>query len=110
MKITAKSTATPLRPQCQEVVRLRGLRGTLQGRRRAAPVARGTTYDIANQPIDYLPYDPDYHDVNRVMGSDQKKPLVTLEEVRRRRSASTSLYDPNVFFDDDDLREGGRRW
>jgi TubC N-terminal docking domain len=29
---------------------------------------------------------------------------------RERLSASTSLYDPNVFFDDDDLREGGRRW
>ena len=78
------------------MVRLRGLRGSLQGRRRAAPVARGTTYDIANQPIDYLPYDQDYHDVNRVMGSDQKKPPVTIEQQRKQREASRTLAKESV--------------
>jgi len=62
----------------------------------------GPFYNIANQPIDYWPYDPDYHDVNQIMGPDQMKPPATLEE---GKTAPLGVYipfiDPNVFFDDD---------
>ena len=40
----------------------------------------GPFHNIANRPIDYNPYDPDYHDVNLIMGPDQKKPPATLAE------------------------------
>ncbi|HYZ04990.1 MAG TPA: family 43 glycosylhydrolase, partial [Rubrobacter sp.] len=62
----------------------------------------GPFYNIADQPIDYWPYDPDYHDVNQIMGPDQMKPPATLEE---GQTAPLGVYipfiDPNVFFDDD---------
>jgi hypothetical protein len=62
----------------------------------------GPFSNIANQPIDYWPYDPDYHDVNQIMGPDQMKPPATLDE---RQTAPLGVYipfiDPNVFFDDD---------
>jgi hypothetical protein len=62
----------------------------------------GPFSNIANQPIDYWPYDPDYHDVNQIMGPDQMKPPATLEE---GQTAPLGVYipfiDPNVFFDDD---------
>ena len=62
----------------------------------------GPFYNIANQPIDYWPYDPNYHDVNQIMAPDQMKPPATLEE---GRTAPLGVYipfiDPNVFFDDD---------
>ena len=62
----------------------------------------GPFYNIANQPIDYWPYDPDYHDVNQIMGPDQMQPPAKLEE---GRTAPFGVYipfiDPNVFFDDD---------
>ncbi|CAA9430564.1 GH43_33 / GH43 / GH43_31 / GH43_30 / GH43_ 34 / GH43_8 / GH43_4 / GH43_32 / GH43_17 / GH117 [uncultured Rubrobacteraceae bacterium] len=62
----------------------------------------GPFSNIARGPIDYWPYDPGYHDVNRIMGPDQTKPPATLEE---GRTAPLGVYipfiDPNVFFDDD---------
>jgi hypothetical protein len=62
----------------------------------------GPFSNIARGPIDYWPYDPDYHDVNQIMGPDQMKPPATLEE---GRTAPLGVYipfiDPNVFFDDD---------
>jgi GH43 family beta-xylosidase len=62
----------------------------------------GPFSNIARRPIDYWPYDPDYHDVNRIMGPDQRKPPATLEE---GETAPLGVYipfiDPNVFFDDD---------
>ena len=62
----------------------------------------GPFSNIARSPIDYWPYDPDYHDVNQIMGSDQMKPPATLEE---GQTAPLGVYipfiDPNVFFDDD---------
>jgi GH43 family beta-xylosidase len=62
----------------------------------------GPFHNIANQPIDYNPYDPDYHDVNLIMGPDQKKPPATLAE---GETAPLGTYipfiDPDVFFDSD---------
>ncbi|MBA2535283.1 MAG: family 43 glycosylhydrolase [Rubrobacter sp.] len=62
----------------------------------------GPFSNIARGPIDYWPYDPDYYDVNQIMGSDQMKPPATLEE---GQTAPLGVYipfiDPNVFFDDD---------
>jgi GH43 family beta-xylosidase len=62
----------------------------------------GPFHNIANRPIDYNPYDPDYHDVNLIMGPDQKKPPATLAE---GETAPLGTYipfiDPDVFFDSD---------
>ncbi len=64
----------------------------------------GPFHNIANHPIDYNPYDPNYHDVNLIMGPDQKQPPATLQQ---GESAPLGTYipsiDPNVFFD-----SGGR--
>ena len=40
----------------------------------------GPFHNIAARPIDYNPYDPNYHDVNLLMGPDQKKPPATRAE------------------------------
>jgi GH43 family beta-xylosidase len=60
----------------------------------------GPFHNIANHPIDYNPYDPNYHDVNLIMGPDQKKPPATLQQ---GETAPLGTYiptiDPNVFFD-----------
>jgi hypothetical protein len=60
----------------------------------------GPFHNIADRPIDYNPYDPNYHDVNLLMGPDQKKPPATLEE---GQTAPLGTYiptiDPDVFFD-----------
>jgi GH43 family beta-xylosidase len=62
----------------------------------------GPFHNIANRPIDYNPYDPNYHDVNLIMGPDQKKPPATLAE---GETAPLGTYipfiDPDVFFDSD---------
>ena len=61
----------------------------------------GPFLNIADGPIDYWPYDPDYHDVNQIMDQDQMKPPATLE---KGQTAPLGVYipfiDPNVFFDD----------
>ncbi|MGC7096863.1 glycoside hydrolase family 43 protein [Amycolatopsis lurida] len=62
----------------------------------------GPFRDVAPGPLDYHPFDPDYHDVNLIMDAEQKKPPATLEE---GQSAPLGTYipfiDPNVFFDAD---------
>jgi beta-xylosidase len=62
----------------------------------------GPFRNIAGQPIDWWPYDPDYHDVNLIMGPDQKKPPATLAE---GETAPLGTYipfiDPDIFFDRD---------
>jgi len=67
---------------------------------------RGPFHNIANGPIDYNPYDPDYHDVNLIMGPDQKKPPATLQE---GQTAPLGTYiptiDPDVYFG-----PGGRQY
>lgn len=61
----------------------------------------GPFMNIANEPIEYYPYDPEYHDVNQIM-EDQMVPPATKEE---GETAPLGVYlpfiDPNVFFDDD---------
>ena len=60
----------------------------------------GPFHNIASHPIDYNPYDPEYHDVNLLMGPDQKKPPATLAE---GQTAPVGTYiptiDPDVLFD-----------
>ncbi|OZM69967.1 hypothetical protein CFN78_27890 [Amycolatopsis antarctica] len=62
----------------------------------------GPFRDIAEGPLDYHPYDPDYHDVNLIMDAEQKKPPATREE---GETAPLGTYipfiDPNVSFDED---------
>ena len=62
----------------------------------------GPFHNISARPIDYHPYDPDYHDVNLIMDESQKKPPATKAE---GETAPLGTYlpsiDPNVFFDDD---------
>lgn len=61
----------------------------------------GPFTSITKGPIDYYPYDPDYHDVNQIMDSTQKKPPATLAA---GQAAPLGVYipfiDANVFFDD----------
>src|SRR5690606_19656269 len=61
----------------------------------------GPFHNITDRPIDWNPYDPDYHDVNLIMGPDQKRPPETLEE---GQTAPLGTYiptiDADVFFDD----------
>jgi hypothetical protein len=67
----------------------------------------GPFHNIAAEPIDYYPYDPDYHDVNLIMDETQRKPPATLEE---GQTAPLGTYlpfiDPNVFFDQPDSPDG----
>ncbi|MDR1061391.1 MAG: family 43 glycosylhydrolase [Clostridiales bacterium] len=62
----------------------------------------GPFYNIAKGPIDYWPYDPDYHDVNQLMASPFRDPPATKE---LGETAPKGVYipfiDANVFFDDD---------
>lgn len=62
----------------------------------------GPFESIADHPIEYYPYDPEYHDVNLLMDEKQMLPPSTLEE---GESAPLGVYipfiDPNVFFDED---------
>lgn len=62
----------------------------------------GPFHNIANHPIDYNPYDPDYHDVNLLMGPDQLKPPATLAQ---GETAPLGTYiptiDPDVYFGHD---------
>lgn len=62
----------------------------------------GPFTEIEPKPIDYYPFDPDYHDVNLVMDEAQMLPPQTLE---KGKTAPKGTYiptiDPNVFFDKD---------
>ncbi|MCA1280663.1 glycoside hydrolase family 43 protein [Saccharopolyspora sp. 7B] len=61
----------------------------------------GPFRNIQPGPIDYHPYDPDYHDVNLLMDAEQKKPPETLEEgMTAPLGTYIPFIDPNVFFDD----------
>ncbi len=60
----------------------------------------GPFHNIANHPIDYNPYDPNYHDVNLIMGPDQKKPPATLQQGETAPLGTyIPMIDPDVFFD-----------
>lgn len=76
----------------------------------------GPFRNITPEPIDYRPYDPDYHDVNLIMDETQKKPPETLEEGRTApKGTYLPFIDPNVFFDGDRIflyfsRNAYRNW
>ena len=62
----------------------------------------GPFHNIAARPIDYNPYDPNYHDVNLLMGPDQRKPPATLEEGEKAPLGTYIPYiDPDVYFAED---------
>jgi beta-xylosidase len=66
----------------------------------------GPFRNISGRPIDWNPYDPDYHDVNLIMGPDQKKPPATLAEGQQAPLGTyIPTIDPNVFF-----APGGRKY
>jgi len=62
----------------------------------------GPFKEINSQPIDYLPFDPDYHDVNLIMDSEQMKPPSTQSE---GETAPKGIFipsiDPNIYFAED---------
>jgi hypothetical protein len=59
----------------------------------------GPFHNIADHPIAWYPYDPTYHDVNLLMGPDQKKPPATLAEGEQApKGVYIPTIDPNVFF------------
>lgn len=63
----------------------------------------GPFHEIEENPIDYHPFDPDYHDVNLIMDDQQMLPPQTLAE---GQTAPKGIYIPtidiNIFFDADD--------
>jgi beta-xylosidase len=63
----------------------------------------GPWAEIESRPIDYYPFDPEYHDVNLVMDEKQMLPPATQEE---GRAAPKGTYIPtidiNLFFDEDE--------
>jgi Glycosyl hydrolases family 43 len=66
----------------------------------------GPFRNIAGHPIDWYPYDPDYHDVNLLMGPDQKQPPATLQAGQQAPLGTyIPTIDPNVYF-----APGGRKY
>lgn len=63
----------------------------------------GPFKEIKEQPIDWYPFDPDYHDVNLIMDDLQMLPPQSLEEGQTApKGTFIPTIDPNVFFDEDD--------
>jgi hypothetical protein len=66
----------------------------------------GPFRNVSPHPIDWNPYDPSYHDVNLIMGPDQKKPPATEAEGEQAPLGTyIPTIDPNVFF-----APGGRKY
>lgn len=62
----------------------------------------GPFHEIASKPIDYYPFDPDYHDVNLIMDEKQMLPPKTLEQGQTApKGTYIPTIDANVFFDTD---------
>lgn len=60
----------------------------------------GPFRNIADHPIDYYPFDPNYHDVNLIMGPAQKKPPAThAAGLKAPTGTYIPFIDPDVFFD-----------
>src|SRR3954453_9941490 len=60
----------------------------------------GPFRNIVGQPIDFNPYDPNYHDVNLLMGPTQKQPPATLEQGEQAPLGTyIPTIDPDVLFD-----------
>ncbi|KAL6858150.1 hypothetical protein ACO1O0_005603 [Amphichorda felina] len=63
----------------------------------------GPFREIESKPIDYYPFDPDYHDVNLIMDDKQMLPPQTLEEGQTApKGTYIPTIDVNIFFDEDD--------
>ena len=63
----------------------------------------GPFREIESKPIDYYPFDPDYHDVNLIMDEKQMLPPATLEEGQTApKGTYIPTIDVNIFFDDDE--------
>ncbi|KAI9154732.1 hypothetical protein HJFPF1_07289 [Paramyrothecium foliicola] len=62
----------------------------------------GPFKEIESRPIDYYPFDPNYHDVNLIMDERQMLPPQSLEEGRTApKGTYIPTIDVNIFFDDD---------
>lgn len=62
----------------------------------------GPFLTIGADPLDYFPYDPDYHDVNLIMDAGQRQPPATLAHGETAPLGSNLPFiDPDVYFDDD---------
>ncbi|KAJ6788179.1 hypothetical protein PWT90_05185 [Aphanocladium album] len=62
----------------------------------------GPFKEIKNMPIDYYPFDPNYHDVNLIMDDKQMRPPQTLADGEKApKGTYIPGIDPNVFFDED---------
>ncbi|KAF7555065.1 hypothetical protein G7Z17_g2438 [Cylindrodendrum hubeiense] len=62
----------------------------------------GPFKEIESKPIDYYPFDPDYHDVNLIMDEDQMLPPQSLEQGETApRGTYIPTIDPNIIFDED---------
>ncbi|KAH7203836.1 glycosyl hydrolase [Fusarium oxysporum] len=63
----------------------------------------GPFREIESKPIDYYPFDPDYHDVNLIMDEKQMLPPQSLA---KGQTAPKGTYIPtidvNIFFDNDE--------
>ncbi|RYP10712.1 hypothetical protein DL764_000502 [Monosporascus ibericus] len=62
----------------------------------------GPFREIESRPIDYYPFDPDYHDVNLIMDEEQMLPPQSLDQGETApRGTFIPTIDPNVLFDKD---------
>ncbi|KAI0757318.1 glycoside hydrolase family 43 protein [Daedaleopsis nitida] len=62
----------------------------------------GPFVSIADRPIDYYPFDPDYSDINLIMSPPYLVPPATKEEGDKApRGTYIPSIDPNVFWDTD---------
>ncbi|UNI15639.1 hypothetical protein JDV02_002152 [Purpureocillium takamizusanense] len=65
----------------------------------------GPFREIEPRPIDWYPFDPDYHDVNLIMDDKQMLPPRDLSDGQKApRGTYIPTIDPNILFDDDDGR------
>ena len=63
----------------------------------------GPFEEIESKPLDYYPFDPDYHDVNLIMDKDQMLPPQSQEEGETApKGTYIPTIDVNIFFDADD--------
>ncbi|PGH16599.1 hypothetical protein AJ79_01705 [Helicocarpus griseus UAMH5409] len=62
----------------------------------------GPFREIESKPIDYYPFDPEYHDVNLIMDEKQMLPPQSREEGETApKGTFIPTIDANVFFDND---------
>lgn len=61
----------------------------------------GPFVPIANRPIDYYPFDPDYSDINLIMSPPYLVPPSHEEGLKAPKGTYIPSIDANVFWDDD---------